>query len=464
MEEDANRSEARAHTGEYISIDVTHSNETHHSNEALVSSIKEKMEDLSSIVVIYKVPGEVRQNNERAYTPNKISIGPFHHGNDIASKTIEDHKWRYLNALLSRKAKTEAGLDINKDVQARKLNPEQNLDNCVKLLKEMEHRAIKCYGEKINLTSDEFVQMMLVDGCFIIELFLRYSIKALRRPNDPIFTTTGLLLELRCDFILLENQIPLFVLHDLFKTVPIPEQCTQTFNELACRFFANILPGGREVAKEKFCQEGYHFLDLIRHCMLPTYPKELPIKRETPPKELESATKLRKGGIKFKSAKAKSLLDIKFANGVLAIPHLKYHLCMEVLLWNLIVFERLHFGDTQYITSYALLMGCLINAPRDVKLLGQQDILSNFKEKENEIADLFKKIKEELKVEDSYYLRLFEQVNGYRKIPLRVGWKKSQRDQVRKPSSPKWYIIAFLVLLLTFVGTFFSVLNFSLHF
>ncbi|XP_015883182.3 UPF0481 protein At3g47200 [Ziziphus jujuba] len=466
--EDTNRSEARAHGGECISIDITHSNETHHTgethhtSETLVSYIKEKMEDLSSIAFIYKVPEEIRQGKESRYTPNKISIGPSHY-KDPVLKTLEDHKWMYLNALVSRKPKPkpEAGWD-NKAVQARALNPEENLVVCVKALKEMEHRARKCYKENIDLTSDQFVQMMLVDGCFIIELFLRYSIKALRRPNDPIFATPNFLSELRCDFILLENQIPLFVLHDLFKAVPIPEQCTQTFNELAFRFFTNILPGDRQVVKEKFCQEGYHLLDLIRHCMLPTFPKELPIKREPPPKQLESATKLRKWGIKFKSARAKSLLDVKFANGVLAIPLLKYHSCLEKLLWNLIVFERLHFDDTQYITSYAFLMGCLINAHNDVKLLGQQEILSNFKEKKDEIANLFGKIKEEVRVKDSYYLRLYEQVNDYRRIP-RVGWKKSQRDQVVQPSSPKWYIIAILLLLLTFVGTFFSVLSFCLH-
>ncbi|KAF3456349.1 hypothetical protein FNV43_RR00999 [Rhamnella rubrinervis] len=412
-----------------------------HNNEGLVASIKEKMEDISSVVFIFKVPHEYSYQNERAYTPNKVSIGPFHYRNSTL-QAMEDHKWRYLNALLTRKS-----------------NPEASLDQCVKVLKELEHRARRCYGEKIDLTSDDFVQMMLVDGGFLIELFLRYAMKTLRRPNDPIFTTPGMLFELRCDMILLENQIPFSVLQELFKTVPIPEKCTQAFNELAFKFFANLFLGDQQVLKEKFCQEGYHLLDQVRHCMLPTCPKEQPQKAEAP-KVLESATKLKKGGIKLKSYNAKSLSDVKFTNGVLSIPQLKYHDCVEKLLWNLFVFEHLHFHDTRRITSYACLMACLICSHKDVKLLGQQQILSNFKGKEKDIAEVFRKIREKVNVEDSHYSRLLEQVNEYK----RNTWKQMKRDHVRQTSSPKLYIIAIALLLLTFIGTFFSVLSFCLRF
>lgn len=454
--EDTSRSEGQAHSREHT-IDITHN------NEGLVASIKEKMEDISSIVFIYKVPLD-RYENERAYTPNKVSIGPFHYGNS-SLKDMEDHKWRYLNALLNRKSKPEASL-YRCALVNQKSNPEASLDRCVKVLKEMEHRAKKCYKEDITLTSDEFVQMMLVDGGFIIELFLRYAVKAIRRPNDPIFTTPGLLSELRCDMILLENQIPFSVLQELFKTVPIPEQCTQNFNELAFRFFAKMFTGDQQVLKEKFCQEGYHLLDLVRHCMLPTYPKEPPQKPGTPPYVLESAKVLKRGGVKLKSSKAKSLLDVTFTNGVLSIPHLRYHQCLEKLLWNLIVFEELHFYGTQYITSYAYLLARLICSDKDVKLLDQQQILSNVKDKEKDIAGMFNKIREKANVKDSYYLRLLEQVNEYKRntrITLQVGRKKENRDRVREASSTKWYIIAILLLLLTFVGTFFSVLSFSLR-
>lgn len=73
---------------------------------------------------------------------------------------MEDHKWRYLYALLTRGS-----------------NLKVTLDSCVKALRELEHRARLCYEEDINLSSDEFLNIMLVDGGFIIELFLKYAVK-----------------------------------------------------------------------------------------------------------------------------------------------------------------------------------------------------------------------------------------------------------------------------------------------
>lgn len=424
---DPSGSEGQVHSSsEHISIDMARD------TPGLVSSIKKKMEDISSIVFIIKVPPRFRDQNESIYTPNKVSIGPLHRGRD-ALKEMENHKWRYLNALLSRKS-----------------NPEASLDRCVKVLVELEHRTRNCYGEKFDLTGDEFVQMLLVDGAFIIELFLRYAIKGLRRPSDPIFAGPLLLRELRCDMLLLENQVPFSVLQELFKTLPIPEKCNQNFDELAFKFFAGVIPGDQRAVKERFCQEGYHLLDLIRHCMLPTDPKEKP-EKEAPPEGLENARKLRRGGIKLRNSRAKSLLDVKFSNGVLSVPHLRFHQCLEKLLWNLIVFEEeLHFDDAKHITSYARLVACLIRSPKDVKLLGQRRILGNLEDKQKDIENVFGKIREKVKIKDSYYSRLFEQVNEYKRVPL--------------TSSRKWDIILILLLFLTFVGTFFSALSFSLHY
>lgn len=426
---DPSGSEGQVHSSEHISIDMTHSNTT----QELVASIKKKMEDISSIVFIVKVPPRFRDQNESIYTPSKVSIGPLHHGRD-ALKEMENHKWRYLNALLSRKS-----------------NPEASLDRCVQVLMELEHRTRNCYREKFGLTGDDFVQMLLVDGAFIVELFLRYAIKALRRPSDPIFARPGLLRELRCDMLLLENQIPFPVLQELFKTLPIPDKCSQNFDELAFKFLAGVIPGDQRVVKERFCQEGYHLLDLIRHCMLPTDPKEKP-EKEAPPDGLENAKKLRRVGIKLRgSSRAKSLLDVKFSDGVLSVPQLRFHQCLEKLLWNLIVFEEeLDLDDTKHVTSYARLVACLIRSPKDVKLLGQRQILGNFEDKQKDIENVFGKIREQVKVKDSYYSRLFEQVNEYKRTPL--------------TSARKWDIFLILLLFLTFVGTFFSALSFSLHF
>ncbi|KAJ1377774.1 hypothetical protein SESBI_48527 [Sesbania bispinosa] len=82
----------------------------------------------------------------------------------------------------------------------------------------MEERAFSCYDGPINLSNNEFVEMVVIDGCFVLELFrgategfekLGYS------RNDHIFGMCGSMHSIQKDMIMLENQHPLFVLDRL---------------------------------------------------------------------------------------------------------------------------------------------------------------------------------------------------------------------------------------------------------
>ncbi|KAL7209739.1 hypothetical protein ACSBR1_031324 [Camellia fascicularis] len=54
-------------------------------------------------------------------------------------------------------------------------------------MRELEERARKSYAGSINLNADEFVQMMLLDGCFIIKLFRKFEMRGLIDMDDPIY-------------------------------------------------------------------------------------------------------------------------------------------------------------------------------------------------------------------------------------------------------------------------------------
>ncbi|CAA3008932.1 Hypothetical predicted protein [Olea europaea subsp. europaea] len=69
---------------------------------------------------------------------------------------MEQHKLRYLGSLLERGSKPNALI-------------------CVITIMQFEDRARKCYAEDIHLDDDEFVQMLVLDGCFIIEFFLKFQ-------------------------------------------------------------------------------------------------------------------------------------------------------------------------------------------------------------------------------------------------------------------------------------------------
>lgn len=401
--------------------------------------IKEQMDTVSVPHCICRVPHTISKDNEKSYFPQLVSVGPLH-----KLTGTEDKKWRYLYALLNREPNVEA-----------------RLHRCVKALKELEPKVRKFYGEEISLNSDELVKMMLVDGCFIIEVLLKYSVKGLRRRDDPFFHTKDTFFQLRSDMILLENQIPFCVLQRLFDLVPIPDQCTKSLPLLALGFFKRMIPGDLQSLEEKCSQDCSHLLDLIHNCYLPTYPA---VESWVGQINLECATKMQKSGIRFKSnAPAKSLLDVKFVNGVLKIPPLNVHYYTEILFRNLIALEHCPHDQAKYVTPYVYLLAKVIQSEKDLRLLSRKGILSIGLERKQEFLDLFKKILVEMEAKEVYYEGTCEQANRYTRTSWRQWcWKMKERCK-RNPLAVAGFILAILFVAFTLTGSLFSVLSFSSH-
>ncbi|OMO58462.1 hypothetical protein COLO4_34627 [Corchorus olitorius] len=420
------------------------------SYDPLVLFLKEKMETKTTASCICRVNKKLVEKNADQYIPQNIAIGPLHRDKNHL-KTLEEHKWRYVF--------------------------EATLDKCVKTLRELEHKARLFYAEQIELQSDEFVELMLVDGGFLIELFLKYAIKGLKRRGDYVFNTSGLLYELRCDMLLLENQIPYFILQGLFEIVPIPEQCRLSLTELAFRFFRSMIPGDHRLHLVKFGQEGNHLLDLIRHCFLPTLGR-VKAKQEGQRGLPYKATKLKAAGIKLKKATTEDLLDIKFGKGVLEIPPIEVHQYTERLFRNLIAFEQCCSESTRHISSYVLLMKSLVQDERDTKLLKAKQILTNYDVIEKkQVSTLFDRLWEDMNVTENvsnfefYYDGLCEEVKEYKGPSWRQPqwhWKPMKEMKPglilqRRPLPRIATVIAVVFILLVLVGALFSIISFFHH-
>lgn len=421
------RSNRRGEIEDHLTIDVIPPEREGN----LVVSIKEKMEKVSILGSICRVPEKLLKGNEQQfYHPRLVTIGPLHHNSEIT--IITDHsndlKWLYLNTLLSRKP----GL-------------EQTLDTCVKCLKTLEEKTRKCYKENLDhIGSNEFVQIMLVDGCFIIELFLEYANKIFRRRDDPFFTRTEQFYNLRCDLILLENQIPFFVLQQLFQMVPIPKQCNQTLLELALFFFRKWIPGkdGRYF-QEKFAPDVHHLLDLIRQCHIPPILQQAQyssdnVKLQTHFQHLPNATNLKGRGIGFYESSTDTLLNIKFddENGILEIPPLIIHRYKETLFKNLIALEIFccccSYTSPKHVTSYLFLMKQLIKNENDVRMLQNRQIIISGLEKQGEIMEWFNGfdhiLMSVIEFEDFfyYYSWLCEKIEKYEEMKMKK-WRWCQK-------------------------------------
>lgn len=60
------------------------------------------------------------------------------------------------------------------------------------------------------------IEMMVLDGCFIVELLTKFRDSERREDNDPIFLMGWMLTMLRRDLMLFENQLSFFIICKLY--------------------------------------------------------------------------------------------------------------------------------------------------------------------------------------------------------------------------------------------------------
>ncbi|ESR59291.1 DUF862 domain-containing protein [Citrus sinensis] len=310
------------------------------------------MRSLSEGCCIYRVPQETRCLNESDFTPQVISIGPLHHGKEEL-KEMEEHKRRYLKHFLQR---TKVGIE-----------------EFLTFIKDKEAKLRSYNSENIELTSDAFVTMILVDSIFMIECLLRYSNPDLVTNDDRIFGKS-LYIHLQGPAganTLLVNQLPFFILNDLFilaKTaihgevldgLSLIELVISLMRDLAGR----VLLIQKNILEQHF-SKAEHMLDLLRLCLEPSD------ERSSQPQSIPNATELHQAGVKFQVGSSEHLLNITINKGILEIPLLTIYDTTEGLFRNLHAFETVHC-DSCYINGYIIMMKNLVVTANDADLLVQ---------------------------------------------------------------------------------------------
>ncbi|XP_027336608.1 UPF0481 protein At3g47200-like [Abrus precatorius] len=304
---------------------------------------------------IYKVPYNIREVNKEAYTPQWISIGPIHLGKTELNP-MQEHKKRYFHFFWVRVS-----------------NP-QAMKTYKHYLESMEPQIRHCYADKFPyIQKQEFVDMILLDAVFIMELLLRNSSWKsdtskhqqdykhtrsfrVKHNEDYILTQSWLSISITRDLILIENQIPFSVLQKLYEDV-VPQDDKKTehnsFVDLAIEYFAfydtqmsssdetKLILNKNQSIKQYFTGsvrgskkpkpqsndkcEPKHFTDLLRYFYLPTNFERM--KSRCSRHVLRTATKLQESGVSFEKDVKRRLLDVSFEKK----PILSSFLCLGCL-------------------------------------------------------------------------------------------------------------------------------------
>ncbi|TKY50374.1 UPF0481 protein [Spatholobus suberectus] len=164
---------------------------------------------------ISRVTDELRGPNEAAFKPKEVSIGPLHRG--TTSQVQEKIKWHYMREFLNRQ-----------QTQQQNRRPEQRLRECGNDIKKLHRVIIASYGGNMESEPEELAEIMIVDGCFLLELLMRLhdnmgnqndNASSSSYSNDPLLENEEKRVSILNDITMLENQIPFIILKKLYRKV-----------------------------------------------------------------------------------------------------------------------------------------------------------------------------------------------------------------------------------------------------
>ncbi|XP_040372878.1 UPF0481 protein At3g47200 [Rosa chinensis] len=394
---------------------------------------------------ICRVPEKLRELKEDAYNPRVVSIGPFHSCKDYLAP-MSRHKYYYMSLLIHSK------------------DAENCLDECICAITDFDVVIRQCYVEDISVSNDELRLMMLVDGCFILELLLRLApnleyIMPQEYESDPLINNAWMIRALWHDLALLENQIPFFILEKLYDIIKprLMSKCRAPDSSLA------QMPPARSFWS-RYCLHritAYNVRDGRSRIAL----NHAAAANLTPGNQYWGlnycAEELVQSGIElFKESEADSLVNITAARHgqLIKIPPLFIDEVRDSLFRNLIAYEQSSIKISHHVTSYVILMKSLIRSPRDVKLLKKKGIISQYWIDDQEYSTYFRSLLDEVFPTDFYFGSLCCQVDAYAN---KFWFRRKMSALYHTYFSTAWsmtsFIAAICLFILTVLQTYFTI-------
>jgi hypothetical protein len=354
-------------------------------------------------------------------------------------------------------------------------------------MKRLLPRIRASYSEEISVTlgsDDEVAEMMLKDGCFILHRLLKYARRAeLERSYDRL---TQLFIKFdddedwaqvygRCfvwqfvtrDLLLLQNQIPFFVIQELFEELRNEDEHEELLVTGGLTLFRSLRPQMLHRSPIA-CDDVHHLLHLFYLSVgLPLTDRQQWQQHHRRSDELllelpqwiPCAKELEEAGVRFrKRENATSFLEINFSRGVLEIPQLELNESTGWSLRNLIAFEQTYPDTPRDVSTYAVFMNCLVNSPEDMRTLELHGILVSHLNNRKVAWQFFSDIIRQLHWSaDNYLVDLMDAVNRYRNS-RRHSWRAAlARNYFSNPWVTMSVFAALILLTMAVLQTFFTV-------
>ncbi|XP_054781949.1 UPF0481 protein At3g47200-like [Prosopis cineraria] len=270
------------------------------------------------------------------------------------------------------------------------------------------------YGEKK-------LKPMQTHKLYYLDVFkerVKGNIGALHKSDDDvIMKQTWLNKIIQRDLLLLENQIPLVILEELYSSVvpaSVNKRCK--FIEVAYDYFKCFHPYKQDWAHPE-----------------PSSREVIDREKGLPSDVLRTVTKLRESGVSFEKIANPPLLGIKlekvkilswflclgclpkssYFKARLQIPQLKVDDTTECVLRNLRAFEQCHYSDQPYICNYVSLIDSLIHTKDDVELLVEKEVIVHELGSDKEVTTLVNSLCKHVVADKTCYKKIIDDLNEH---------------------------------------------------
>ncbi|XP_031096921.1 UPF0481 protein At3g47200-like [Ipomoea triloba] len=359
---------------------------------------------------IQKLPLHLRYKEDSDfYDPRVVPIGPYNYGHP-SLQLVQGIKYKVLDHFISNNSSSSWQKDY---------------EFYFKKMLEVVDTARSCYillENKYPFDDHRLAEIMLLDACFLLNHFLITTDDAVLAWGyySPLDITTlidaaGGLAFTECDMLLLENQIPLWIIELLFNARYCnPPHTWKQLLSMKCQqvvweeiVFKNVDELERHVNLQHDDEAPLHLLEYCHMLMVsrphsaeaagignaPTMSTQQLIDEHG--YLFSSVMDLKSKGIHFRRNYTDySLRGIKFDSTLLRaevkLPVFDASTVTRVCLQNMIAYELCNYRRTQFVVgSYINFMKSLIVSPGDVKELREKCIIRRAIGEDNDIVKLF---------------------------------------------------------------------------
>ncbi|XP_071728381.1 UPF0481 protein At3g47200-like [Rutidosis leptorrhynchoides] len=365
----------------------------------------------------------------RSFSPMTVSIGPLHK-DDENTKEFERVKLCYLHDLLQR--------NINS-------RPDQILKECVEKVNGSMDQIRASYADIIPFSDIDLANMMVMDACFILEFCLKHDDE---ENFDNILDGT-LRDSIAIDLILIENQIPFFVLEDIFNcTCRISASTPPLTKLLQFILVPYVDPFQYYITNKEFPNTDIvnesthdHVLGYLHKCY-----KRVGNNMQSNRTVRSEPTTLKEVAMKIKSYLIACFSWFQGKPTNLLVPTLNIYIPTGQILRNLIVYEQCFPKVHNYFTSYAIAMRKIVEDEDDVATLVELNVLVNNLNSNKEAANMLQTLSNTCTIIDFSSYQELMQLKNY----FDSSWIRNLRRLRSTYFGSPWSAIAFVAGIILF--------------